>query len=114
MLIGRRENDPHLPKLTWSFPGGRPTYGETLEEGLQRKVIEMTGVEIVPGKIIFARVYPEKKEFLSIYYSCEYVGGNARAGEKFVEVKWVYPAEVEKHFTTSFHPNVKKYLQSLI
>ena len=23
ILIGRRENDPHIKQLTWGFPGGR-------------------------------------------------------------------------------------------
>jgi 8-oxo-dGTP pyrophosphatase MutT (NUDIX family) len=26
VLIGRRENDPHLKDLSWVFPGGRPDY----------------------------------------------------------------------------------------
>ena len=38
ILIGRRENDPNLKNLTWCFPGGRPDYGEGLEEGLIRQI----------------------------------------------------------------------------
>ena len=26
ILIGKRENDPHVPQLSWSFIGGRAHY----------------------------------------------------------------------------------------
>ena len=38
-------------------------------------------------KIIFAKTYPEKREFLSIYYLCEITGGIEKAGEKFIDLK---------------------------
>jgi ADP-ribose pyrophosphatase YjhB (NUDIX family) len=30
-LIGRREKDPYIEKLSWCFPGGRPGYKKDLE-----------------------------------------------------------------------------------
>ena len=113
ILIGRRENDPHIKELSWCFPGGRPFYDETIEEALQREIKAKTGLEIKVKNIIFARTHPECKEFLSLYYKCEVVGGQEKAGELFVELKWVKPTEVQNYFTTSVHPKIMEYLFSL-
>lgn len=113
ILIGKRENDPYLSELSWAFPGGRPEYQEDLEFYLKHEIKIKTGVEVEIKKIIFAKTYPEKREFLSIYYLCETVGGNEKAGEKFSEIKWVKPTDVQKYFTTSLHPNLLEFLKTL-
>lgn len=38
ILIGRMEKDKYIKELTWSFPGGRPTYDRPLEESLKDEV----------------------------------------------------------------------------
>ncbi len=114
ILIGRRKNDSYIKELSWCFPGGRAKYGEELKEALKREIKKKTGLEVQSLGAVFAKTYPEKKEFLSIYYLCEAVGGKEKAGEKFVEVKWVNPEELEKYFTTSFHPELKEYINNLI
>ena len=113
ILIGRRENDPDVPKLTWAFPGGRPEYGEELEEAVKREIKEETGLEVENLGAIFAKIYPEKREFLGVYYLCEKISGKEIPGDNFVELKWVSPEDVEEHFTTSFHPNLKEYILNL-
>ena len=113
ILIGRREKDTYIKKLTWCFPGGRPSYDKSLEESLKRKIRTMTGLNVDIKKIIFAKTYPEKREFLSIYYHCEVISGTEKAGELFKEIKWIKPNEVKKYFTTSIHPNILSYLTSL-
>ena len=113
ILIGKREKDPHIKELTWCFPGGRPNYNEELEEGLQREILKKTGLKVKIKELIFARARPENKEILSLYYLCEVVGGIERAGELFKEIKWIKPSEIGKYFTTSIHPIIKKYLESL-
>jgi ADP-ribose pyrophosphatase YjhB (NUDIX family) len=113
ILIGRRENDLYIKKLTWCFPGGRPAYNKDLEFYLKHEIKIKTGLNIEAKKIVFAKTYPEKREFLSIYYLCEVKGGKEKAGEDLVELKWVKPEEVKKYFTTSLHPKLFKYLKTL-
>ena len=113
ILIGKREKDPYIPKLKWCFPGGRPKYGEELEESLKKEIKKKTNLDVENLGTIFAKTYPERKEFLTIYYLCEVVGGKEKAGEKFTEIKWVSPEEIEEHFTTSFHPKLKEYIMNL-
>ena len=113
ILIGKRENDPHIKKLGWCFPGGRPGHEKDLEYYLAEEVRKKTGLRVGKGKIIFAKTYPEKREMLSIYYYTTTNSGEAKPGEKFTEVKWIKPAEVKKYFTTSLHPEMFKFLKSL-
>ena len=46
ILIGKRENDINIPKLSWCFPGGRLSHGEELDKVLKKKINEKTGYEI--------------------------------------------------------------------
>lgn len=111
VLIGRREKDEFLPELSWCFPGGRPGYKEDLEHYLKDEIRKKTGLDVKVGRVVFAKTYPEKREFLSIYYLCEPVGGKEHAGEKFAELKWVAPGELENHFTTSLHPELVELIE---
>ncbi len=113
VLIGKRKNDPYLKNLSWCFPGGSPAYKEDLGFYLKHEVKIKTGLGVDIKKIVFAKTYPEKREFLSIYYLCEVLSGKETASEKFVELKWVKPSEVKKYFTTSLHPRLLEYLKSL-
>lgn len=113
ILIGKREKDPYLKKLSWSFPGGRPAYKKDLECYLKLETKKKTSLNVKVEKIVFAKTYPEKREFLTIYYLCKFIGGKERAGEKFVDTKWIKPREVKKYFTTSLHPNLLNYLKKL-
>lgn len=113
ILIGRRENDPLVPELKWSFPGGRPGYEKDLEEYLKIEIKKKTGLDIEVKEIILARVPPENKEFLLLYYRCDVAGGKERAGDKFVELKWIKPSEIRKYSTTTMDEKLLDYLKSL-
>jgi len=113
VLIGRRENDPYIKELTWCFPGGRPGYKDDLEYYLKEEIKKKTNLDVKVKKIVFAKTYPEKREFLSIYYFCEFIKGKEEAKERFKEVKWVKPTEVNDYFTTSLHSQVLEFLKSL-
>jgi len=110
VLIGKREDDPYLKQLSWCFPGGRPAYEEDLEYYLKLEVKKKTNLDIKPEKVIFAKTYPENRQFLSIYYLCKIIGGEEKAGEKFVGVEWVKPEELKDYFTTSLHPKLYKMI----
>lgn len=113
ILMGRREYDPYIEELTWSFPGGRPHYGESLNNALYREVKEKTGLIIEVSKLLFARVLPERQEFLLLYYDGRLIGGNEEPGGQFVELKWVKPMKVLELATSSIDPWIKKYLINL-
>ncbi len=113
ILIGLRKDDPYLKKLSWCFPGGGPAYKKDLEFYLKQEIKNKTGLNVKVKKIVFAKTYPEKRKFLSIYYDCEKIGGKEKAKEKFIQIKWIKPTEVKKYFTTSIHPELLRYLRTL-
>ena len=113
ILIGRRENDPHIKELSWCFPGGRPSYKEDLEFYLKQIIKTKTGLEVDVKKVVFVKTYPEKREFLSIYYFTEAIEGKEEPGENIKELKWLKPTEVKNYFTTSLHPQVLEFLKTL-
>ena len=113
ILIGKRENDPYVKELSWSFPGGRPTYGKSLEDSLVKEIKIKTGVKAKVKDLILARVPKENEQFLLLYYFCETAQTKIKAGEKFVEVKWVKPKEIQKYFKTSIHPQLLNFLKVL-
>ena len=113
ILIGRRENDPDVPALTWCFPGGRLKNDEEVGEAFKKRIKETTNLEVANLGSVFSKVYPEKKDLFSIYFLCEIRNGDAKAQEDFKELKWVNPEELETNFTTSFHSRLKEYILNL-
>ncbi|MEP7204945.1 MAG: NUDIX hydrolase [Candidatus Saccharibacteria bacterium] len=115
ILIGKRSDDPNLKGLSWVFPGGRPDYRYDLEPNMQYEIKENTGLTVDVKHLVYAKTYPEKREFLSIYYHCERdeESDNEQARGNLSELKWIRPTEVKDYFTTSLHPKVMEYLKSL-
>jgi len=113
ILIGRRENDPQLKKLSWCFPGGRPCYEEDIEKCLEKKIKLKTGLEVTNLGSVFSKTYPEKRDLLAVYYLCEVIKGKEKPADDLKELKWVSPEELEKYFTISFHPHLKEYILNL-
>ncbi len=113
ILIGKRERDRYIKKLGWCFPGGKPKYGEDLEKSLEKIITEKTGLKVKSLGPVFSRVLKENKKFLLIYYLCEVVSGKQTPRKDFLELKWVKPVDLQKHFTTSFDKRLKEYILNL-
>jgi ADP-ribose pyrophosphatase YjhB (NUDIX family) len=114
ILIGRKNGDPELgPKFSWGFPGTELHYGDDIDKILKNKLKEKTGYDVKNLGAIFSKTYPENEKLVAIYFLCEAVSGKLHVGGFWEEMKWVSPAEIEKHFTTSFHPRLKEYLLNL-
>jgi len=114
ILIGRRENDPNITELKWCFPGGRLKQGEDVDQALKRVLKLKTGYGVKNLGAIFSKTYPEKPELVSVYFLTQVFEGNEKPGDDIVELKWVSPKELEKHFTTSFHRKLKEFLNELV
>ena len=114
ILIGKRENDPKMPELTWCFPGGELLVGEEIDTTLKNKVKLKTGYDVKNLGTFFSKTYPEKQDFIGIYFLTQVFEGEEKPGDDFVELKWINPNELENYFTTSFHRKLKKFLIDLV
>ena len=113
ILIGRRENDPHVPKLKWTPPGGRVSHGEDIEISLKIKIREQTGLEVENLGHIFSMIPKEKKNFILILHLCEVVKGKEKVGGNLKEIKWVNPEELDNYFNIAYHPHLREYILNL-
>ncbi|MEK6906556.1 MAG: NUDIX domain-containing protein [Nanoarchaeota archaeon] len=113
ILIGKRENDPYISNLTWYFPGGKLDHNKGIDKTLKEKIKLKTGCEVKNLGTIFIETSPEKKDLILVYFLCEVFKGKEKAGGDMIELKWVKPEDLEKHFTTSFHTRLKEYIMNL-
>ena len=75
VLLIRRGKPPR--KGHWSIPGGKQKLGETLEEAARREVLEETGLEMGPLKLIDvvdSITFDEQDRILYHYSLVEWVG----------------------------------------
>jgi 8-oxo-dGTP diphosphatase len=88
ILIDRR-----LPKGTmanlWEFPGGKIEPGETIEECIEREILEELGIKISVGKhlITIDHTYPHLRVTLTVH-NCRHLDGVPQAIE-CAEIRWV-------------------------
>ena len=114
ILIGKRENDPHIPKLTWCFPGGELPIGEEIDATLKKKIKLKTGYSIKNLGAFFSKTYPENPNLLAVYFLTKIFEGEEKPGDDLIELKWVSPKELENYFTTSFHKKLKEFISDLV
>ena len=114
ILITKRKKQAQITELIWCFPGGKIDYSDEMEELLEAKILEKLGIRVANLGSIFAETHSkESGKLYSVYCLCEFIGGKAKLGEEFEEVKWVSPEEIEEHFGSDLHPALKEYLIGL-
>jgi len=113
ILIGKRENDPNLPNLSWCFPGGRLNPGEEIDKKLKKQVKDKTGYDIKNLGIIFSNINNEKEDLLQIFFLTEVFTGKEKPAGGLTELKWVDPEELEEYFGKPFNSRLKEYLINL-
>jgi len=87
VLLGRRRDDPSAG--LWDLPGGFLHEGEDALAALRREVREETGLEIEPTAFLgtWNEAYWERT-VLCLTWLARVVGGEERAGDDLVELRW--------------------------
>jgi 8-oxo-dGTP diphosphatase len=81
----------------WVLPGGAVEEGETLVACVRRELREETGLEVEPGRLVYAAdvVSPRRKYTVNLFFVCREAGGDfgatpsKQAGEHLDEPHWV-------------------------
>ena len=94
ILIDRRPPKGVMGGL-WEFPGGKMEPGETVEECIQREILEELGIdiEVVEHLITINHTYTHLRVSLNVHH-CRHIGGAPQTLE-CDEVRWVYLNELE-------------------
>jgi hypothetical protein len=117
VLIGLRKNpDPNIKNLTWTFPSGR---FNTLnfESELVRNIVHETGLQTAMLQMVHARVIPDSPKkslrIIGLYYHCKIISGKLNPGGDFKELKWIDASDASKYFTTSISDAITNFLGRL-
>ncbi len=94
VLLVQRGKPPR--QGTWSLPGGRQEWGETVAETARREVFEETGLEIEVRDVVAVVDLIERDETgqVNMHYTlidllAEWRSGEAQAGDDATAVAWV-------------------------
>ncbi len=96
ILIDRRPEEGLLGGL-WEFPGGKQEAGETLEQCLEREILDELDIKIrVQGPFLTVpHAYTHFKVTLHSF-QCQLLEGEPRP-KKAIAWKWVHPKELRKY-----------------
>ncbi len=96
VLLVQRKNEPDAG--LWGFPGGRLEYGETLEDGACRELLEETGVTATAQRFLAMQevIKPpllgqETPEFhyILVGFQCLYQAGDPVADDDALDARFV-------------------------
>jgi len=110
ILIARRPQGYHLAGL-WEFPGGKQEPDETLEECLEREILEELDIEVKAKRLFMTVVHEYEKKIVSLHvFECILLGGDPK-GLDGQEFKWVRPSELRGY---EFPPPDQEVIELLV
>ena len=92
VLLGRRGIEPYHG--LWDIPGGFVQPGESLEQCVQRELLEEAGVQIAVGRLIgtFPDMYGDGGEAtINAFFECRLLSGDPRPDDDVSELAWFAP-----------------------
>lgn len=118
VLIGARKlKDKWVENLSWVFPGGNIDSLD-FSKDVQNEVRQETGLEIKVNSLVASRIHPDSgfksTQINALYFFCTPVSEKKlKPGGDLKSLKWVYPTDVFKYFTTSTCDEVTKFLTTI-
>ena len=101
VLLVKRGTEPR--KGHWSLPGGLLELGESLKEGVEREILEETGLFVQPEAIVEVVdcIYRNSDgnqsqvrfHYVVVDYWCGIIGGELKPSSDVSDVAWVNRAE---------------------
>lgn len=100
VLVIQRHDNGH-----WEAPGGVLELGETLEQGVQREVMEETGVQVsVDG---LTGVYKNmNRGIVALVYRCSITAGHPSTSSETTSVQWVDREQIDALMSPAYAARV--------
>ena len=101
VLLVRRGRPPGAG--TWTLPGGKVRFGETLAQALVRELREETALLVRPLAFVqIVEIIREGFHYVVHDYLCDPLSdaAHATAGDDASELAWVDPAEIDRFAVT--------------
>ncbi|MFO1417053.1 MAG: NUDIX domain-containing protein [Methylotetracoccus sp.] len=96
VLVIKRNDNGH-----WEAPGGVLELDESFEEGVQREVMEETGLEVTVERL--TGVYKNLTHgIVALVYRCRLTGGEPHATEEAREILWMTKEDVQGAMVPAF------------
>ena len=99
-LIVQRGAQPRRGE--WTVPGGLLELGETLRAGVEREVLEETGLVVKAGPVldVFDSIYPDSEgrtqyHYVLIDFLCEWISGELKPASDILDARWITLADLE-------------------
>jgi 8-oxo-dGTP diphosphatase len=96
VLVIKRDDNGH-----WEAPGGVLELNESFEAGVQREVLEETGLEVTVERL--TGVYKNLTHgIVALVYRCRPTRGEPRATKEACEIRWMTKEEVQSAMVPAF------------
>lgn len=96
ILVIKRDDNGH-----WEAPGGVLELDESFEAGVQREVLEETGLEVTVERL--TGVYKNLTHgIVALVYRCRPAGGQPHATEEARDIRWMTIEEVQSAMVPAF------------
>ena len=100
VLVIRRRDNGH-----WEAPGGVLELGETFEQGVEREVLEETGVQVSVDAL--TGVYKNmSRGIVALVYRCSIKAGRPRASNEATSVRWVDRDQIDALMSPAYAARV--------
>ncbi len=100
VLLVERGKPPH--KGEWAIPGGKLQWGETLQQGAEREILEETGITIEAGELLYhfehivsAETGAPEFHYVVLDLAGRYISGSPLAADDAADARWVSLDDLE-------------------
>ena len=110
LVLLRAKDAKHFP-CCWDFPGGKLEEGEDPFAGIEREVLEETGLKVKALQIVgtYHVTLEDKIPRRFIIYSANTLSGNLKISSEHSDFKWATREEILRLET---EPYIKMYLEN--
>ncbi len=115
LVLKRSAKDDHKPGV-WETVGGGMDREETPQAGLQREILEETGLTVdVREPFTVFTFRKDTGEFkVGITFLCEYLGGEVVLSDEHTDHRWIDPKEfADMDSVPSLHAEIARYAGSI-